>query len=69
MTLFQKGKDPEDIPLSSVDCYLEEIEEFAHCIRTGERPETDGPGALAALAYVRAAIDSARTGTPVEIRT
>ena len=68
MTLFEKGKNPTDIPLPHVDCYLEEIEEFAHCVQTGEKPETDGPGALAALAFVRGAIDSGRTGLPVEIK-
>ena len=46
---------------------MEEIEEFAHCIQTGERPETDGEGALVALALIRAAIECARTGRQVKI--
>ncbi len=66
---FEKSKDkPETIPLSAGDPILEEIDEFADCIRTGEKPETDGRGALAALALVRAAIDSARTGKPVDLK-
>jgi len=61
--LFEKGKSgARDIPLSIGDPVLEEIDEFASCIRTGEKPETDGPGALVALAFIRAAIESARTG-------
>jgi len=64
-----KGKDqPETIPLPIGDPILEEIDEFADCIRTGKKPETDGQGALAALALIRAAIDSARTGKPVGLK-
>jgi predicted dehydrogenase len=67
LVLFEKGKEPQDIPLPHLDPFLEEIDEFAHCVRTGDRPETDGPGGLAALAYVRAAIESAATGRQVEL--
>ena len=65
----RKKKDkPETIPLSIGDPILEEIDEFADCIRTGKKPETDGQGALVALALIRAAIDSARTGIPVDLK-
>jgi len=68
LLLFEKGKDgAKDIPLTEGDPILEEIDEFAHCIQTGARPETDGQGALAALALIRAAIESARTGKQVKI--
>jgi predicted dehydrogenase len=64
-----KGKDkPEQIAFPIGDPILEEIDEFANCIRTGEKPETDGGGALKALALIRAAIDSARTGKPVDLK-
>jgi predicted dehydrogenase len=67
LQLFEKNKDkPEKIPLSIGDPILEEIDEFADCIRTGKKPETDGEVALAALALIRAAIESARTGRPVD---
>jgi predicted dehydrogenase len=62
LTLLDKQGEPREIPITQVDPFLEEIEEFAHCVATGDHPETDGEGALAALAYVRAAIESARTG-------
>jgi predicted dehydrogenase len=66
--LFEKGKTgARDIPLRVGDPVLEEVDEFADCIRTGGKPETDGPGALVALALVRAAIESARTGRQVSI--
>ena len=68
LLLFEKGKDgPQEIPLTEGDIILEQIDELADCIRTGAQPETDGQGALAALALIRAAIDSARTGKPVEL--
>ena len=43
------------------------IDEFADCIRTGKKPETDGEGGLQALAFIRAAIESARTGKQARI--
>ena len=69
LLLFEKGKDgAQEIPLTEGDIILEQIDEFADCIRTGAKPETDGHGALVALALIRAAIDSARTGKPVELK-
>jgi predicted dehydrogenase len=46
---------------------VEEIEEFARCIRSGERPEIDGEAALHNLAVVLAAVESDKTGQPVDI--
>jgi len=65
--LAKSQGQPETIPLLIGDPILEEVDEFAGCIRTGKKPETDGAGALTALALIRAAIDSARTGKPVEL--
>lgn len=68
LELFEKGKDQAvEIPLPQGDPILEEIDEFAHCIQTGARPETDGEAGLAALAFIRAAIESARTGKEVKL--
>lgn len=66
--IFEKGKTgPKNIPLREGDPVLEQMDEFVDCIRTGKKPETDGPGGLTALAFVRAAIESARTGGPQKI--
>ena len=66
--IFEKGKTGSTaVPITIGNPIIEEIDEFADCIRTGSRPETDGEGALAALALIRAAIDSARTGKQVEL--
>ena len=69
LQLFEKTKDkPETIPLSVGDPILEEIDEFGDCIRTGKKPETDGHGGVVALALIRAAIDSAHSGKPVDLK-
>ena len=68
LLLFEKSKDGSTVvPLNTGDPILEEIDEFADCIQTGARPETDGEGGLAALALIRAAIESVRSGTQVRI--
>ena len=70
LKLSRKGQvTPEDVPFSLGDPILEEIEEFASCIRTKKKPETDGQGALAALSFIRAAIESARTGKEVKLES
>jgi predicted dehydrogenase len=67
--IFQKGETgAKDIPIATEgDPILEEIDEFADCIKIGARPETDGLGGLAALALIRASIESARTGKQAKI--
>jgi len=67
--IFERGKTgSRDIPITVGDPILEEIDEFAHCINTGDQPETNGKGGLAALALIRAAIESARTGKQAMIK-
>jgi predicted dehydrogenase len=64
--IVEKGRTGfKDVPITEGNPILEEIDEFADCIRMGKRPETDGEGALVALALIRAAIESSRTGNPV----
>lgn len=66
LTKFTSDQDAgTEIQLTVGDPILEQVEEFADCIRTGAKPETDGPSSLAALALIRAAIESARTGQQV----
>ncbi|MGD8740643.1 MAG: Gfo/Idh/MocA family oxidoreductase [Desulfobacterales bacterium] len=66
--IFKKDRTGgEDIALNIGNPILEEIDEFADCIRTGKKPETDGEGGLQALAFIRAAIESARTGKQARI--
>ncbi|MHC4425904.1 MAG: Gfo/Idh/MocA family protein [Planctomycetota bacterium] len=46
---------------------VEEIGEFVRCIRTGESLEIGGDAALHNLAVVLAAVESAKSGSPVEV--
>lgn len=68
--IFEKGKTGSskvELPLGNP--ILEEIDEFADCILTGGQPETDGQGALAALSFIRGAIESSNSGRPAELET
>lgn len=68
LELFEKGKTgPQVVPLTIGDPLLEEIDEFADCILAGRKPETDGASSLKALALIRAAIESASSGRPVDV--
>ena len=49
------------------DTIREELEEFARCVRTGAKPETDGFWATRNLAVIRAGVRSAREGRAVDV--
>ena len=55
------------VATASNDTIREELEEFAHCVRTGARPETDGYWAARNLAVIKAGVKSAREGRAVEV--
>jgi predicted dehydrogenase len=59
------GTEPVEVPVG--DPMLEQIDEFADCIRSGKKPETGGESSMRALAVIRAAIESAATGKPVDV--
>jgi predicted dehydrogenase len=66
--IFEKGKTGSTtVPLTIGNPIIEEIDEFADCILTGAQPETDGNGALSALAFIRAAIESSQSGRQAEL--
>jgi predicted dehydrogenase len=68
LEMFTTGRtEGERVELRIGDPLLEEIDEFADCVRTGRTPETDGHASFKALALIRAAIESARTGRPAEV--
>jgi predicted dehydrogenase len=66
LSLQQRGERAgAPIEVEPNDYLRAEIEEFAACIIEGRLPEVGGAEAMAALAVVRAAIDSAARGAPV----
>ncbi len=60
----QTGQVSFQVPISTM---IEEIDEFATCIRTGKAPEIDGVQGLRNLAVVLAAVRSAETGRAVAV--
>lgn len=61
LTMYSKS-GRETIEFQSNDMLVEELEEFASCIRGDMAPETDADAALAALAVIRGALKSHETG-------
>jgi predicted dehydrogenase len=57
----------QPVATQASDTIREELDEFAHCVRTGGKPETDGYWAARNLAVVKAGIRSAREGRVVEV--
>jgi myo-inositol 2-dehydrogenase/D-chiro-inositol 1-dehydrogenase len=49
------------------DAYIDELNHFVHCIRTGETPRATGADARAALAIARACIASVEQGTSIRV--
>ncbi len=66
--LWKKG-DPDRVavPLAPVDVVVEELSEFARCIRNGGQPEVGGEDATANAAVLEAIVESAETGRPVTV--
>lgn len=60
-------KTARAIPTENNDTIREELDEFAQCVRTGSRPETDGFWAARNLAVIKAGAKSAREGRVVEV--
>jgi len=58
---------PRRIVTGTNDTIREELEEFAHCIRHGGSPETDGFWATRNLGVIKAGVKSAREGRVVEV--
>ncbi len=56
---------PEPLPFSGA--LLEEIEDFANCIRSGGRPEVGAEEGVSALRVVRAVIEACDTGRAVDV--
>ena len=55
------------VAVEANDTLREELEEWAHCIRTGTKPETDGYWGARNLAVVKAGIKSARESRVVDV--
>lgn len=65
----QKVGEKERIeqPVETLDTVRDELEEFARNIETGASPETGGPESLEAVAILEGIVESAQTGTVVDL--
>ena len=59
---------PTAVPMAPVDALVEELEEFARCVRSGGTPEVSGREATAAIAVLEAIVESAETGRAIDVR-
>lgn len=60
-------KQRSEQPIETLDTVKDELEEFAANIRNGTQPETGGPEALEAVAVLEGIVESATTGTVVDL--
>jgi predicted dehydrogenase len=58
---------PRAVAVAANDSIREELDEFAACIRSGRKPETDGWWASRNLAVVMAGVQSAREGRAIDV--
>ncbi len=66
--LARRGeRERTPVPLAPVDAVVEELAEFARCVRERARPEVGGEEATAAVAVLEAVVRSARTGRAVDV--
>jgi predicted dehydrogenase len=63
-----RGEDRQNpVDCAKNDTIVEELEEFAACIRGEAEPEMDGERATRSLAVIRAGVKSAREGRAVQV--
>jgi predicted dehydrogenase len=56
------------VDLPSADPVVEELTEFARCVRAGTKPEVSGEEAAANVAVLEAIVESAETGRAVDVK-
>ena len=65
--LKRRTTEAVPVPTRKNDTLVEELEEFADCVRGKGEPEVDGEKALRSLAVIRAGVKSAREGRHVAV--
>ena len=67
---FHQGIDQRsrsEEPIDPVDALVDQMRDFATCVRDGRRPETDGTAGLEVVAVLQAAALSAERGVAVDV--
>ena len=60
-------KEPQPIPYEKNDAIVDELEEFAACIRGETTPEVGGQMATESLAVIHAGVKSVKEGRTVDV--
>jgi len=64
---LQRGSEVTDFTLPQVNVYVPQIEHISACVLTGETPVISGQRGRANIAVIRAALESARSGTTMAV--
>ena len=68
--LARRGEtDRVAVPLPSADPLVEELAEFARCVRDGTKPEVGGEEGTATIAVLEAIVRSSETGRAVDVES
>ncbi len=68
LLLARRGeRERSEVPVAPVDAIVEELTEFAQCVREGKKPETDGAVGTANIAVLDAIVQSSDSGRTVDV--
>ena len=66
--IMRGEKKPNSVSYEKNDTIVEELEEFANCVRENSKPEVDGFRAVESLAVIMAGVMSAKENRTVRIQ-
>jgi predicted dehydrogenase len=68
LIVSRRGRpERETLPLAPTEPVVEELAEFARCVREGARPDVGGEQGTANIAVLEAIVESARTGRIADV--
>jgi predicted dehydrogenase len=68
LSVAKRGQSsPTPVALTPVDAVVEELSEFARCVRSGTRPEVGGEEGTAAVAVLDAIVESVASARAVDV--
>jgi predicted dehydrogenase len=69
LLLARRGqRERTEVPVTPVDAIVEELTEFARCVREGKKPETDGEVGVANIAVLEAIVQASDSGRTVDVK-
>jgi predicted dehydrogenase len=69
LLLARRGqRERTEVPVTPVDAIVEELTEFARCVREGKKPETNGEVGVANIAVLEAIVQASDSGRTVDVK-